>query len=89
MNVMVPVRVWPSLNLIGKEGPEKENCAAEMVSLDIVILRLLSFVIVTLCEALADPTGWLPKLMDDGLTLTLALATVPKANTIMAIAAVA
>lgn len=38
---------------------------------------------VTVCDALVEPTDWLPKLMDEGLTLTFACATVPKANKII------
>jgi hypothetical protein len=69
--------------LTGKEGPEKENCVAEEKMLEIVILRLFPFVMVTVCEALVEPTDSLPKLADEGLTLTFACATVPKASTIV------
>ena len=45
------------------------------------------FVIVTVCDALAEPTVWLPKLMDEGVTFTYAYATVPNANKIVMAAA--
>ena len=44
---------------------------------------------VTLCDALLEPTVWLPKLTDVGLTLMFACATVPKANNIVMPAATA
>ncbi len=42
---------------------------------------------VTVCDALVEPTGSLPKLTDEGLTLIFACATVPKANKIVIAAA--
>ena len=72
MNVTEPVRLWPGFNLTGKEGPEKENWAADEETAEIVTLLLLAFVMVTVCDALVEPTAWLPKLTDEGLTLTFA-----------------
>ena len=83
MNVTVPVRLWPGFKLTGKDGPEKENWAVDEVTAEIVTLPLLLFVMVTVCDALVVPTASLPKLMDEGLTLTFARATVPKANKII------
>ena len=89
MNDTVPVRLWPGFKLIGKEGPEKENWAIEEKMLNIVILCLFSFVMVTLCAALVEPTVSLPKLTDEGFTLTFACAAVPKASKIVNAAATA
>ena len=44
---------------------------------------------VTLFDALLEPTVWLPKLTDVGLTFTFACATVPNANNIVTAAATA
>jgi hypothetical protein len=62
------------------EGPENENWAAEVVTLEIVTSCRLSFVIVTLRVALVEPTDSLPKLRDQGLTRTFAWAADPKHN---------
>jgi hypothetical protein len=75
--------------LTGKEGPEKENWAVEEKMLEIVILRRFSFVMVTVRDALVEPTVSLPKLTDEGFTLTFACAAVPKASKIVMAAATA
>ena len=75
--------------MTGKEGPEKENWAVEEKMLEIVILCRFSFVMVTVRDALVEPTDSLPKLTDEGLTLTFACATVPKASKIVKAAATA
>ncbi len=54
---------------------------------EIVILCLLSLVMVTACDALVEPTDWLPKLMDEGIAFTYAYAAVPKASKIVTAAA--
>ena len=89
MNVTEPVRLWPGFKLTGKEGPEKENWATEEEMPEIVILRLFSFVMVTVCDALVEPTVSLPKFTDEGFTLTFACAAVPKASKIVKAAATA
>lgn len=48
---------------------------------------LLSFVIVTVCDALLEPTASVPKFMAEGLGITLACATVPNVNMIAMTAA--
>ena len=56
-----------------------------------VRLRRLSLVTVTLCAALVEPTGTVPKLIDDGDTLTLvraACAAVVQASNIAIAAAI-
>jgi len=75
--------------LTGKEGPEKENWALEEKMLEIVILRRFSFVMVTACDALVEPTDSLPKLTDEGFTFMFACAAVPKASRIVKAAATA
>jgi hypothetical protein len=44
---------------------------------------------VTVCAVLVEPTDSLPKLTDEGLTLTFACAAVPKASKIVKAAATA
>lgn len=75
--------------MTGREGPEKENCVAEEKMLEIVILRLFPFVMVTVCEPLVEPTDSLPKPTEEGFTLTFACAAVPKASKIVTAAATA
>jgi hypothetical protein len=89
LNLTEPVRLWPGFRLTGKEGPEKENCVAEEKMLEIVILRLFPFVMVTVCDALVEPTDSLPKLTEEGFALTFACAAVPKASKIVKAAATA
>jgi hypothetical protein len=48
-----------------------------------VILRLFPFVMVTVCDALVEPTDSLPKLTEEGFALTFACAAVPKASKIV------
>lgn len=57
--------------------------------LEIVILCRFSFVMVTVCDALVEPTDSLPKLTDEGFTLIFACAAVPKASKIVKAAATA
>jgi hypothetical protein len=59
-----------------------------VIALEIVIRRrLLSFVKITVCE-LFEPSASAPKLMDVGLTLMFACATLVKANSIVAAAVI-
>jgi hypothetical protein len=44
---------------------------------------------VTVCDALVEPTDSLPKLTDEGFTLIFACAAVPKASKIVKAAATA
>jgi hypothetical protein len=89
LNVTEPVRLWPGFRLTGKEVPEKENWAVEEKMLEIVMLCRFSFVKVTVRGALVEPTDSLPKLTDEGPTLTFARAAVPKASKIVMAAATA
>jgi hypothetical protein len=89
LNVTEPVRLWPGFKWTGKAGPEKENWATDEETLEIVRLCLLSFVTVTVCDVLVEPTDWLPKLTEEGLTLMFACAAVPKASKIAMTAAAA
>jgi hypothetical protein len=89
LNDTEPVRLWPGFRLTGNEGPEKENWDADEKILETVILRLFSFVMVIVCAVLVEPTDSLPKLTDEGLTLTFACAAVPKASKIVKAAATA
>lgn len=89
MNVTDPVRLWPGFRLTGNDGPEKENWAVEEKMLEIVIRCRFSFVMVTVCDALVEPTDSLPKLTDEGFTFTFACAAVPKASKIVKAAAAA
>ncbi len=73
---------------MGKEAPETENCPADMEVLTIATLRLVEFVTDTACEALVEPTAWLPKLMEDGLTFGPACAAVENTHKTVTAAAV-
>jgi hypothetical protein len=60
-----------------------------VIAFDMVILcLLLSFVKVTVCAGLLNPRVSVPKLMDVGLTLTFAFATLAKENRIVTAAAI-
>src|SRR5579862_6775946 len=72
LNVAEPLRLCPAFSVTGNVTPEKENCAAESATLSMVTLRRLSLVTVTLCVPL-EPTATVPKLIDEGDTLTLKL----------------
>ena len=72
VKVTEPVMLCPGFKFTGKDGPEYENCAAVSEMPEIVIVRLFSFVMVTVCDELVEPTVWLPKLTEVGLTLTFA-----------------
>jgi hypothetical protein len=89
LKVMEPVRVCPGFKVIGKAGPEYENWRIATVTLEMIMrCRLFSFVKVTVCEVLVNPTVSAPKLMDVGATLTFACATLAKENRIVATAAI-
>jgi hypothetical protein len=83
LNFTETLRLWPGFKLAGKVGPEYENCDSEEEIEEIVIPRRLSFVIVTVCDALVEPTDSLPKLTEEGFTFIFACAAVPKASKIV------
>jgi hypothetical protein len=78
----------PGFKVTGQEASAMENWVADEEAPEIVTLCLFSFVMVTLCVALTEPTDSLPKFTREGLAFTFACATVAKASrTIMAAAA--
>lgn len=87
LNVTETVRLWPGFKWTGKVGPEKENWATDAETLEMVRPCLLSFVMVTVCDPVAEPTVSLPKLTEEGLTPILACAADPKASKIAMAAA--
>ena len=58
-----------------------------MDALTISMLPRLWFDKIIVWEALVVPIDWLPKLIDEGLAITWACATVPKANKMVIAAA--
>lgn len=82
MNLTETVRLSPRSKVTGKDGPEMENCPAEVKILTIVISCQYSFVMVTVRAALAEPSDSLPKLTKEGFAFTRAWATPAKAKAI-------
>jgi hypothetical protein len=87
LNVTETVRVWPGSSVTGNEGPENENWETDVETLEIVTLRIFSFVTAILWVVLVEPTDRLPKFTFEGLTLTFAYVTAPKASMIVMAAA--
>jgi hypothetical protein len=72
VKVTEPVRLCPGLRIIGRIGPEKENCAADSKVLTVFIFLELEFVTVMVTGVLVEPTAWFGKLTVLGPTVTLA-----------------